>query len=268
MNIINTLLKVLLPLAFYLMPFSIKYNNLILTFFIVFWLVDGSFKAKIKHYKKYFKKIVVFQLFFYITLTSLIYTSEFEKGINEVIRIIPLFFLPIILTYTNYNKNLIIYKSIVYGSLTAIIICWSNVAYEMIINNEPLEYFFRWRHSNAQLTKVIKTHPSYLSLYLLTSLAILIFFKEKIIYNKFIRNIFILIISLFMFSLLARISLFLMLFSYVVYIFYKQQYQYLIFSLFFGIIVFYVTKDSESGKYLKKRLIEQVNFSNNNNYKL
>jgi len=263
----TNLLKILLTLAFFLMPFSIKYNNILLTFFILIWFFNGSIIPKINHYKKHFKKIAAFQLFFFITLLSLVYTSEFEKGLDEVVRIIPLFFLPVILTYTNYNKNLIIYKSIVYGSLTAIFICWSNVIYEMLINNEPIEYFFRWRHSNAQLTKIINTHPSYLSLYLLTSLAILFYYQENIINNKFIRTIFIVIISLFMFSLLARISLIMMLFSYVICIYHKQKYQYLVFGLLFGIIVFYITKDSWSGKYLKKRLIEQVDFSKRNIHK-
>ncbi len=138
------------------------------------------------------------------------FTGDQKIAANELLRCAPLLilFLPFLYSKldTRISKRIetAFFYGLLFGIICFMIICNYNVINKMISGNEPLEYFFRWRHLNVNYVKPIGTHPPYVGM-------IAIWVLVKTFYNKNLRPINKLVISLllalFLFQLLARNSI-------------------------------------------------------------
>jgi O-antigen ligase len=201
--------------------------------------------------------------FFFLTLIGMTYSENIDVATRQLIRLIPVVFTPIIFLYDIdfYKKySRAIFLGLITGCFIAMLICWGNVAIEMIINNEPLSYFFRFRHVNHQLTEVIDIHAGYLSLFVITSIAIIT--KHYRSLNSSLKPygiLLILLFSLFLISLLARTLLFFYVLSVFLYIIYKKAWKVIIPLVIIGTTFFIVVVNiDDEYEYLRKKLFYQI----------
>lgn len=169
-----------------------------------------------------------------------------------VLRALPFLIIPLLGFALAANpKCSVISNTFFYGLLTGtllvLFICEANVAYEMITKAEPLEYLFRWRHLNIQLTEIVGIHPPYLG----TMVAVLIIwlFVEKPKYHKILQ----LVLLLFLFQLLARNAVVYLLLLGAVYCVVNRKYNYILLFISFSILAYVLIQNHPSG-YLKSKI--------------
>ena len=104
--------------------------------------------------------------------------------------------------YKKSWKNL--FTALLWGCVATLLICYGNSIYEMIIGNEPLHYFWRYRHLNHQFTNIADTHPAYLGLFIVCSIAFL--FMESSI-KKWLKLILVLFFLLGLIQLASRMAM-------------------------------------------------------------
>jgi O-antigen ligase len=141
-----------------------------------------------------------------------------------------------------------------------VLICWGNAIAEMMINKEPLSYFFRWRHMNHQLTAVIGMHAGYLALFIAFSVAIIIYkYKGLNRTYRLLANLVLLLFSLFLFSLMARAVLGFFILSALLYFLIKGKWKlilaFVIVILSFGFIA---TQVDDQYNYLLDKTVYQL----------
>lgn len=132
-----------------------------------------------------------------------LFTGNLNGALDEIIRALPFVLIPFVfLTWTSYkNIEKSFYFGVLAGLLFFMIICEYVVVIKMINGDEPLEYFFRWRHLNVNFVKPLETHPPYVAI-----LIIWLFVKtiNKNYLVKKLRYILLAVLALFLFQLLAR----------------------------------------------------------------
>lgn len=161
----------LLFLISFTLPMYMKVNNILLAVYIVTMLFEGIFNKSLKISKTTFKSALSITVFFVLSLIAsldserIIIIKYLEK--YWCLLLIPLLFISQKEFYRNYH--VVLFKGLVYGCLTTLIICNLNVFYELVVNSEPIEYIFRWRHLGHEFTHIADTHPAYLGLFICTS---------------------------------------------------------------------------------------------------
>lgn len=204
--ILQQINRILLLLVFFSMPLFKKLNIILLFLFIVFSFIEIIYS---KHYKTLFKNIkftwsVI--IFFFLAVIALLLDFSgsnikiFEKYYSFLL--IPVIFLSNPQFFKKEISN--IFKALIIGVAMSLVICLSNTIYEMIVNNEPLSYFFRWRHMNSQFTEIIGIHPSYLGLFMSISIYYILFHKP---FSKIWNTLLFLFLFFELFQIAARISI-------------------------------------------------------------
>lgn len=132
-----------------------------------------------------------------------LFTGQLNGALDELLRAIPILLVPFIfLTFKSYsNVEKSFYYGLLLGLMLFLIICEFVVIRNMISSQEPLEYFFRWRHLNINFVKPIDNHPPYVAI-----LVIWLFVKTitKNYLSNRLKYILLAISALFLFQLLAR----------------------------------------------------------------
>ena len=126
-------------------------------------------------------------------------SSEWEYAI----RAVPFVLLPLIgVSIANLKPNRdfegIVMNGLLSGLMLIFLICEGNVIYQMVVNNEPFEYLFRWRHLNIQFAEIVRIHPPYLGL--ITAIVVIWTFYRKPRHYKLI----LFLLTIFLLQLLAR----------------------------------------------------------------
>ena len=149
------------------LPFKDQFSTAVMISALIYFLIELKINKKDSlKFNKISKYFFVPLLLFIPRIYGLI-TGNIDVATNELIRSAPYFIFPVIFLLQK-KKNLCIEKYFFYGLLSGLIlfmiVCESVIAYKMIKFNEPLEYFFRWRHMNFNFTKPFDAHPAYIGI--------------------------------------------------------------------------------------------------------
>lgn len=81
--------------------FAISVSQIIL---FVAWFLEGNFKSKFTQIKND-KNLLIFLIYFFVTLLCLSYSSNFQSGITDLKLKLPFLILPIVITTSKFTKK-------------------------------------------------------------------------------------------------------------------------------------------------------------------
>jgi O-antigen ligase len=177
-------------------------------FFFALFILEGGFKIKLGNLKKNYRLIVPLLLIFLLALLAALNPPESVGRVFKDLEkywgllVVPITFIACKEAYNKEWRNL--FAALLWGCIATLFICYVNVVYEMIAGNEPLHYFWRWRHLNHQFTEIADTHPAYLGLFAVVSIAFL--FMESS-YRKWVKLVLCFILLLGLIQLASRMAL-------------------------------------------------------------
>ncbi|MCB0457961.1 MAG: O-antigen ligase family protein [Flavobacteriaceae bacterium] len=165
-----------LYMVMFTLPMYIKLNNILLVVFFALFIVEGDFISKWKNLKENYALITPLFLIFLLALFASLNPLD-SWNIKYLEKYWVLLLMPITMfstqeSYQKHWKNL--FTALLWGCVATLLICYANVFYEMILGNEPLHYFWRWRHLNHEFTEIADTHPAYLGLFIVISIAFIL----------------------------------------------------------------------------------------------
>ena len=204
-----TLIKnYVLCLVVFTLPMYTNLNNILLVSFFGLYIIEGRFLEKLENLKKNYRLLIPLFLIFLLSLLAALNPVEsigtifkhLEK--NWGLLIIPITIISCKEEYEKIWRNL--FTALLWGCVITLLICYSNSIYEMIVGNEPLHYFWRYRHLNHQFTNIADTHPAYLGLFIVTSIAYL--FMETAI-KKWMKLILVIFFLLSLMQLASRMAI-------------------------------------------------------------
>ncbi|MDM9629903.1 O-antigen ligase family protein [Robiginitalea aurantiaca] len=250
----NALKLWLLYLVIFTLPMYMKVNNVLLGAFVLVGFLDNLLNRRYKKGNALFLRGLPIIGFFFLALFGAFREFSFE-GFSYLEKywsflLLPLVMLPDPETFRRHQKD--IFLSLVWGCITTLVICYSNVIYDMVVSNEPASYFFRWRHLGHQFTEIADTHPTYLSLFILTSICFLA--QEETVSYTF-KSIVLPFLIVSLFQLASRAALVILVLLLIFILFQrvrknKWQIAGVLFGIVFGgLLVFYYGSD-----YLTTRL--------------
>ncbi|MGJ5642992.1 O-antigen ligase family protein [Formosa sp. S-31] len=194
-------------LVAFTLPMFMRLNNIVLGVYIVILLCDSIiYKRKIISITG-IKQAIPVVVFFILAFGSAL---DFEKILvlkylekYWSLLLMPMLFLGQENGYETYKLKL--FKGLVYGCFVTLLICNFNVIYEIISHNEPVNYFFRWRHLGHEFSKIADTHPAYLGLFICMSLYCIL---NKIVdFNRIVKLVLLAGFTIGMFQLASRVAL-------------------------------------------------------------
>lgn len=222
---IASLVAFLLPIYPKILPFSIFLMCLI--FLIVFnWKRCKDFlfvKGKLE-------SLILFTSLYFIYVIGLFYTSNTFMGLRDLetkfsIFLMPLLFILFAPRFTIEREFLLV--AYVLGCIVAALICFGNVLFYLIkvkyfsievinIREDILEFFAEGKFS-------LWIHPSYRGIYFIFAIIFLLWYIEKKRHKAYAMYFFIfciVILSLFILFSVARVSMLILLFTYIGYFLY------------------------------------------------
>ncbi len=197
-----------LYLVVFTLPMYMRVNNILLAAFIALGILNILFVTKKLNWNVVARSWPV-MVFFLLAVAGSFYDTTFSNGFKLLERYWAFLLVPLVLlAEKDYYKEKRdgIFLALAWGSAATLLICYGNLIYEMVARQEPLEYFFRWRHIGYQFTAVADTDPTYLGLFIVTSIIFLFQYKRMNVNVKFAVMVFLLF---GLFQLASRISLFL-----------------------------------------------------------
>lgn len=244
----------LLYMVVFTLPMYMRLNNYLLGAYIIVGLLHLFFRIKKINIRTLKAGWPIFG-FFILGIMGSFYGTTFLNGFKLLEKYWAFLLLPLLmLTDKNeYSKRRDdIFLSLVLGSAATLIICYGNLIYEMVSRNEPISYFFRWRHLGHQFTEIADTHPTYLGVFVVISI-VFMFTSNKM--GNAIKLPLILFFLFGLFQLASRIALFLAILFLMLLVFNrtKKQWALLVF-LSLGIVVGILVFKKMGSKYVKDRL--------------
>ena len=252
----------LLYLTVFTLPMFMRLNNILLGMFIAVCILENLSASRYRDLKRtLIVGLPILAFFFLAVLGS--FRSPTADGFSYLEKywsflLLPLAMLPDMGSFAARKRS--IFLALVWGCVATLLICDINVLLEMVKGNEPASYFFRWRHLGHQFTEVADTHPTYLALFIVTSVCFLVQDSRSSYTLKSFLIPF-LVLSLFQLaSRMALIILLLLLLFMLVQQLRKRSWQLaaVVFGLLFGgLLVFYYGSD-----YLTQRIFSEEAISN------
>ena len=199
-----------------------------------------------------------FLLLFLLSVIASFNGASLLEGLGHLEKHLSLILVPLVLLGTKDKYNGLrdmVFFCLVLGCAATLLICYLHLVFEMISQNEPLSYFFRWRHVGHQFTDIADSHPTYLALFTVMSIMYLIQNKDLEIMLKFFLLGFLL---LGLFQLASRMALALLSFFLLVSIVQKVR-NYSRFALFLGmgIVLCVLIYNNWGSDYLQNRLFSK-----------
>nr|WP_297784398.1 O-antigen ligase family protein [uncultured Allomuricauda sp.] len=250
----------LLCLVVFTIPMYTRLNNILLTAYVVLGIlafVANPNSNSPKNVSRYWPVFV----FFILAVIGAFYGTNFTNGFKYLERYWSFLLVPLILStekYNDYDKRNQIFEFLVLGCAVTLLICYGNLIYEMIRGKEPLNYFYRWRHVGYEFTKIADTHPTYLGLFTVTSIAYLVEQRKE---KGFLKDSIVLFLLLGLFQMASRMALLLLLIFSVYFLIRNfKKYRTQVFLIFFGIIAFTGLFKKYSSDYVQQRLFSKEAF--------
>ncbi len=251
-----------------------KYNSISIILLCLFSIYYSlKYKIKIIFNSNY---LVLPILYFALIFFSILYSSNTYLGIKNIEKILSFLVFPLIFTQIQrlFTKQAIwsIYFAFLLSMAVVLVICYANALINYTVDPLPLV------KGNTYFTSVLNIHPNYLSIYLIFSASlILYFYKIKKLSNTsdYLHcSIKIILIFLIIFSIVilrTRSGIFALIFTFLVYTIHhiqqKKQFNFkktwLLGSIFYLIIfILIVTKTNPINnidKFLKRDTPNSIN---------
>src|SRR5690554_6847440 len=174
-NTINQQIRfLLLNLFIFFLPFERFYTTLLIYPIILLTLID----FKRLNYKQITLKTLLFQVVWLLSLIGYFYSQEKNVASFILEKQLMIFIFPIILPLAfeiNAGSIKKLLSSLVFGSVTALIILFTYVFVDFFSNNN----FTLTNHFNHYFTTPISIHPTYLSLMVNLSIVSLLYGYKK-----------------------------------------------------------------------------------------
>lgn len=203
----NTFKQKILFLVLFTLPMFTQINNILLGLYIIITLLVGNYFENYKSIKQnWIKGLPVF--FFFILAIIAAFNQPDANPFKHLEKYLSFLLIPLaFIAQKNFykNNNDTIFFGLLYGCVATLLLCFGNVIYEIVLNNEPHSYFYRWRHLGNQFTAIADTHPAYLGLFIMVS-TLFIFQTKKI--RTYLKITILLIFTLGMLQLVSRLALF------------------------------------------------------------
>ncbi|MCR9182172.1 MAG: O-antigen ligase family protein [Flavobacteriaceae bacterium] len=265
-NFLDNISKWTLYLMIATFPLSLFLNNLFATVFLIsfglFLLVNQSLIDNNAGRNKWFL-FVVFSIPFLLTLMGSLYSSNPSGAVKMIGKIAPLFFFAFYAVFQGQwfeNKIKPAFLFLVFGCLVSAILSWGLSLYEIFKLNLPISALFTQEFAYHNLAEKLGVHTPYLALFINAALGFIVysFYDKKKFLPKPLLWLLFIILTGFLFNLMARNAIFCFLLFGVIYLIKSKNYLLL---LFFFIIVsaltFYIY-DTEKN-FLRDRFIYGVN---------
>lgn len=196
---------------FFGFSFFLSLKSSIGNFFIILILVCFLIEFLKWDKKEINYKIILYSFapIFLFCVISLFWSTNMDKGLKLSLKHMPLLLLPLAFSIISNNNTLIYRKYSFYGlligSVLISVILLSNITLEIISLNEfSMRRVFSSKFTSHKYTApILNIHPSYLGIYTLLSIAILIFNKLK--FNKYLKNFMLVVLISNILFLNARI---------------------------------------------------------------
>lgn len=169
-------------LTMFILPIQVKYVSPIMILWLICWIFENYQKlSNIKKSGIQYSLLFIFSISYYLwQCAGLIYSDDIEMGLSNIFGRISMMIFPIVLilpgesvkSRLKFLLNVFAFSTFIY-----LVFCYGFAAYrsisvvdgEWIINPHPQEIWLNYFYG-AEL--MIKTHPSYFSMYALLSLFI------------------------------------------------------------------------------------------------
>ena len=203
----NTYKQKILFLVLFTLPMFTQINNILLGLYIIITFFAGNYFENYKNIKRnWVKGLPVF--FFFLLAIIAAFNQPDDNPLKLLEKYWSFLFIPLaFIAQTNFyrNNNDTIFFGLLYGCIATLVLCFGNAIYEIVLNDEPLSYFYRWRHLGNQFTAIAQTHPAYLGLFIMVSTLFIFQTKKNGTYPKIAI---LLIFTLGMLQLVSRLALF------------------------------------------------------------
>ena len=219
----DLLIMTSLLLAIFSIPFVEHLNS---KFLILFLSIILFYSVKDKSSINNMKTVVMFSLFFFVSIIQ-IFNSDIIKWSDYMVRILPFFIIPLLISYfSNTTKvgirkkslNILLYSTFVQSLFLILFAIWRQYHYSPDFSNINWYFFTRY-----DFTDIIGIHPTYLGAFITFSIIIIMnnFIIDKIRKYDFVVLV-VLIITLFMTG--SRVAIVAFIFSTSIFLFYNRSF--------------------------------------------
>lgn len=153
------------------LPLFLKLNTISLWIFVLGAIISSRERNVFRNLRQ--NRVLVFGTFllFSLYLLGFFLTSASEREISDIIRLLPLFILPVVIFSFSQNDFSIkkIYISLGAGLMFGMLYCWYFVFKSIISKERYLEqskYFFEWIYTDINLVRPLDGHPVYFAILL------------------------------------------------------------------------------------------------------
>lgn len=212
-------------------------NNILLGFFLALGILNIVLRIKTYPWRHFFSSWPIL-LFFVTAIAGAFYGSDFFTGIKLLEKYWALLLIPLVILgdrKTYYYKRNKIFLFLALGCIATLIICYANLVYEIVNENDTLSSLFRWKHTGIQFTRIADTHPTYLGLFTVTSI---VFIFQSKIFHVGIKYLFLFFLSFGLFQIASKMAIILFLF-FVLHVIFKnvKKHSYIIIILILGLLL-------------------------------
>ena len=165
------------------LPLFLKLNTISLWIFIVGAIISSKERNAFGNLRQ--NKIFIFAttLIFSLYVIGFFLSTDSEKEVSNIIRLLPLFVLPmLIFSFSkkdfNFRKT---YLSLGTGLILGMLYCWCFVFTSILSKEryfEQAKYFFEWIYTDVNLLRPLEGHPSYFAVLIVVFLITIITSKK------------------------------------------------------------------------------------------
>lgn len=248
------------------LPLNLFLNNLLLTVFIVtfsiYKLTERTF-LNLEAVKSRWGLLLLLWLPFLLPLAGMLYSENTKGGLRLLERLVPLVFT---VYFIVQNRGFFaalyrpLYTALVVGSLCAAFISWGLTFYELLHGGHSLGNIFTQEYGSHNLAERIGVHTPYLALFTNASIGFSVYslYDPKRILPKPLLVVIILLLTVFLFTLMARNGIFCFLFFAILLLVKERKYLLLLATVaIIALLSLYVFSTEEN--YLRDRFFNSVN---------
>lgn len=183
-----------------------RLNNIILGLFLFFSIVTSVFLLKSFSIKTILKRGWPVIVFFLLAVLATLHDWD-QSSYKYLEKYWSFILVPIAMLSDHKffnSKRDQIFIALLLGCLATLMICFGNVIYEMIVYHEPISEFYNRQHVGHQFTAIADTHPTYLGLFVVTTILFLI--QENRI-NRLLKFLIFVFLVFGLFQLANRMTL-------------------------------------------------------------
>ena len=196
-------------MAVFTLPMFTRLNNILLGAFLILSLVDTIFFIRPVALRSIVSRGWPVYLFFLLAFLAILH--DFDMEATKYLEKYWSFLLAPVAILSDYEmfnqRRRQIFLALVWGSVTTLIICYAVTAGDMIANAEAFDQLFKWSHTGNRFTEAADSHPTYLGIFLITSILFLI--QDNSIYRPLKFGLY-LVLILGLFQLASRTALLLL----------------------------------------------------------